>query len=152
MTIKKIAIASDHAAFTEKAALISFLEKHGYSIIDCGTDSVESCHYPNYVFKAIDALKTKKAEFSILLCGTGIGVSMVANKFKNIRAGLCRSVDEAKLTRQHNDANVLCLGARINSMDELINISKSFLSENFEGGRHQKRLDLFDDLGELNVP
>jgi ribose 5-phosphate isomerase B len=142
----KIYIASDHAAFNEKNALLEYL-KNKHEIIDLGTHSAESTHYPEWARKLVDKVLSDHT-MGILLCGSGIGVSMTANRFKGIRAALCRDEDDAKMSRLHNDANVLCLSGRKTSQDMINKISDVFLATPFEGGRHQTRVDLFNNLGE----
>ena len=142
----KIFISSDHAAFTEKNLLVDYLKKN-HEVIDLGPHSPESTNYPEWAKKLVENVLREKC-FGILLCGSGIGVSMTANRFKGIRAALCRDTDDAKMSRLHNNANVLCLGGRRTSMEEIKKISDVFLSTEFEGGRHQMRVDLFDSLGE----
>jgi ribose 5-phosphate isomerase B len=142
----KIYIASDHAAFNEKSALIDYL-KNNHEVVDLGAFSSESTHYPEWVKKLVGQVQSENVP-GILLCGSGIGVSMVANRFKNIRAALCRDEDDAKMSRLHNDANVLCLGARKTPLPLIFKISDVFLSTSFEGNRHQLRLDQFNQLGE----
>ncbi len=143
----KIYIASDHAAFNEKNALLDYLKKNKHEIIDLGTHNAESTHYPEWARKLVDKVLSERT-MGILLCGSGIGVSMVANRFKGIRAALCRDEDDAKMSRLHNDANVLCLSGRKTSQDMINKISNVFLATPFEGGRHQTRVDLFNNLGE----
>lgn len=135
---KKILIASDHAGFTLKNFLIEELTKLGLKPVDLGCKSAEkSVDYPDFAHK----LGTKlKDEFGILICGSGIGISIAANRHKNIRAALCHNVKVAKLSRAHNDANVLCLGARIVKEKSALAIAKAFLGGEFEGGRHGKRV------------
>jgi ribose 5-phosphate isomerase B len=142
----KIFIASDHAALTEKNALLEYL-KGKHEVIDLGTNSPESTHYPEWSVKLVKKVLEEKTT-GILLCGSGIGASMVANRFKGIRAALCRDEEDAKMSRLHNNANVLCLGGRRNSMDEIKKITDVFLSTEFEGGRHQTRIDQFNELGQ----
>lgn len=142
----KIFIASDHAAFNEKQELYSHL-KANYDIVDLGTNSADSTHYPEWAKKLVLKVREEKA-IGILLCGSGIGVSMTANRFKDIRAALCRDTEDAKMSRLHNNANVLCLSGRRTSIDEIKKIAQTFLTTNFEGGRHQIRIDQFNDLGE----
>lgn len=142
----KIFIASDHAAFKEKNELALYL-KGDHEVIDLGTNSSESTHYPEWALKLVKKVLDEKT-MGILLCGSGIGVSMVANRFKGIRAALCRDEEDARMSRLHNNANVLCLGGRRNSMDEIKKITDVFLSTEFEGGRHQTRIDQFNDLGQ----
>jgi len=142
----KIFIASDHAAFNEKNLLRDYLKNH-HEVIDLGTNSLESTHYPEWAKKLVEEV-LKENTIGILLCGSGIGVSMVANRYKGIRAALCRDEDDAKMARLHNNANVLCLGGRKTTPELLKKIADRFLATSFEGGRHQIRIDQFDSLGE----
>lgn len=142
----RIFIASDHAAFEEKMKLLEHLKK-SHDVVDLGTDSAASTNYPEWSVKLVKKVLEEKAT-GVLLCGSGIGASMVANRFKGIRAALCRDEEDAKMARLHNDANVLCLGGRRNTPAELQRITEVFLSTEFEGGRHQTRIDQFTDLGE----
>jgi ribose 5-phosphate isomerase B len=141
----KIFIASDHAAFNEKNVLVDFLRKN-YDVIDLGTHSLESTNYPEWVKILVENVRREKTP-GILLCGSGIGVSMAANRYRGIRAALCRDLDDAKMSRLHNNANVLCLSGRKTSQESINQISEVFLQTSFEGGRHQTRIDLFNDLG-----
>jgi len=145
--MEKIFLGCDHAAFTEKEIIKKFLAQKGYDVADVGTHSDERCNYPDYAKKLATSVASEK-KLGILICGSGIGVSIVANRFKGVRAALCRSPKEAELSRQHNDANVLCLGARINTIDSLKDIISSWLEAKFEEGRHSERLALFENLGE----
>lgn len=140
--MEKIFIASDHAAFKEKQVLIDYL-KDKLEIIDLGTDSLESTHYPKYG-KLIAENVLKENLRGIALCGSGIGISIAVNRFRGIRGALCKSVEDAKLSRQHNNANILCLGARGNSIDELKEITDAWINTKFEGGRHQTRIEMLD--------
>lgn len=142
----KLFIASDHAAFNEKQSLLEHLKKN-HEIVDLGTYSAESTHYPEWAKKLVDKVREEKT-FGILLCGSGIGVCMTANRYSGIRAALCRDEDDAKMTRLHNDANVLCLAGRKTPVETLKKITDVFLSTPFEGGRHQTRIDQFNSLGE----
>ncbi len=142
----KIFIASDHAAYHEKQELLSYLRSK-YEVVDLGTHSPESTHYPEWAKKLVEKVRAESAP-GILLCGSGIGVSMTANRYKGIRAALCRDEDDAKMSRLHNNANVLCLGGRKTPVESLKKISDIFLMTGFEGGRHQTRIDQFNDLGE----
>lgn len=142
----KIYLASDHAAFNEKNALLDYL-KSNFEVIDLGTYSPESTNYPEWAKKLVEKVREDKVP-GILLCGSGIGVSMVANRYHDIRAALCRDADDAKMARLHNNANVLCLSGRKTSIEELKKISEAFLNTEFEGGRHQTRIDQFNSLGE----
>lgn len=135
---KKIFIAADHAGFSLKKYLITELTKLGYTPVDLGTDSAEkSVDYPDFAQKLAKKLTT---EFGILICGSGIGISIAANRFKHIRAALCHNIKLAKLARAHNDANVLCLGARIVKNKAALGITKAFLTSKFEGERHERRV------------
>ena len=142
----KIILASDHAAFNEKEELVKYLSLH-HEVIDVGTHNSDSTHYPEWAKKLVEKVKSEHT-VGILLCGSGIGVSMVANRYAGIRAALCRDEDDAKMSRLHNDANVLCMSGRKNSIDQIKNIIDAFLSTQFEGGRHQQRIDQFNSLGE----
>lgn len=144
-----IVIASDHAAFEAKESLKSFLSLHGFSVVDHGPSTSERCNYPDYAFKVVASIQKKEAEKGILLCGSGIGMSMAANRFKNVRAALCRTEEDANLSRAHNDANILCLGARSTSKIEIEKIAMTWLTKSFDGDRHCLRINLFDDLGEI---
>lgn len=142
----KICIGCDHAAFEEKEAIKAYLLTK-YQVEDVGTYSADRCNYPDYGIAVVKKV-LKENYLGILICGSGIGVSMVANRFKGIRAALCRSPKEAELSKQHNNANILCLGGRINTVEELKKTVDAFLASKFEGGRHSERLALFEDLGE----
>lgn len=146
----KVFIASDHAAFNEKQLLVEHL-KATYEVVDLGTASAESTNYPDWAIKLVKSVKgqdSASGSVGILLCGSGIGVSMTANRFSGIRAALCRDEEDAKMSRLHNDANVLCLSGRRTAVDQIKKISDVFLTTPFEGGRHQTRVDLFNNLGE----
>ena len=139
-----VAIGSDHGGYNAKQEIIKniFLnEKRSY--MDFGTRTDDSCDYPDFAKAVCDDVAAGKSHLGILICGTGIGVSMVANRNPLIRAGLCKDVETAKLTRQHNNANVLCLGARVTDINDMIDIVQAFLSTEFEAGRHQIRIDKF---------
>lgn len=146
----KIFIASDHAAYKCKQALYTELAQ-AYDVVDLGTSSEESTHYPLYAKKVCAELMKNPKALGILICGSGIGVSIVANRYKGIRAALCRDTQDAQLSRQHNDANILCLGGRSSSQSTISEIVKVWLQTAFEGGRHQERINMFNDLGEKHV-
>lgn len=140
----KIGIASDHAGYELKSAIIKkFLKSKKYQFVDYGTNSSElSVDYPDFANKLCNHLTKGDVVFGILICGSGVGVCIAANRFKKIRAALCFDSKIAKLSRQHNDANVLCLGARlVKSQDLAIKLIKIFLETKFEGGRHNKRIE-----------
>lgn len=148
-------IASDHGGYELKQAIqrIEFSSFVGFDVkfIDCGTNSLESCDYPIFAKNLVKSLKkyipfkkeSKQQTFGILICTSGIGMSMVANRYKKIRAGLCRSTEEAQLARAHNNANVLCLGAKFTDLKTAIKIIKTFLTTDFECGRHTRRIKEF---------
>ena len=137
----KIAVACDHGGLQLKRALVRYLTSKGHEVIDFGTDTEESCDYPDYALPAAEAVAAVRCERGILVCGTGIGVSLVANKVPGIRCAHCHDTYSAKYTRLHNDANMLAFGQRVigeGLMEEIVDV---FLSTDFEGGRHQRRLD-----------
>lgn len=142
----RIYIASDHAAFEAKDQLIKFLSPK-YDMIDLGTTSADSTDYPIWSEKLVRAVH-QDSTYGILLCGSGIGVSMVANRYQGMRAALCRDEDDAQMARRHNDANVLCLSGRKTPIQLMNKISEVFLTTSFEGERHQRRINLFNNLGE----
>lgn len=147
MEKRKIYIGADSAGYTLKAEVIPYLEQKGYEVVDCGTDSTASCHYPIYANAVCDKVKGElDSSFGILICGTGIGMSMCANKHKGIRAALCSDTYSARMTRAHNDANVLCMGARVIGSCLALDIIDSFLGAKFEGGRHATRIDMMMDI------
>ena len=145
--MRKIYIGADSAGYALKCEVIPYLEAKGYEVVDCGTDSDASCHYPIYARAVCESVqKELDGSFGILICGTGIGMSMCANKHKGIRAALCSDTYSARMTRQHNDANVLCMGARVIGSCLALDIIDSFLSADFEGGRHAVRVDMMMDI------
>lgn len=137
----KIAIGSDHAGFEYKAYLVRKLEKLGHQVFDLGPSSDQSVDYPDYAHPVSNQVEKKIVDLGILLCGSGNGVCMSANKHKDIRAALCWTPELAKLARNHNDANIVCIPARFVSKVTAGRIVDSFLNNNFEGGRHQARVD-----------
>lgn len=142
----KIAIGNDHSAVKLKTHIKNFLENKGYDVTDFGTSSEERTDYPLYGYKVARAVANKEFDFGILICGTGIGISLAANKVKGIRAAVCSEPYSAKLTRAHNNANIIAFGARVigESMAEMI--VEEFLTTEYEGGRHQKRIDMISDI------
>lgn len=147
MDKRKIYIGADSAGYMLKEDIKKHLVNAGYDVTDCGTDSTASCHYP--VFAAAVSEKVQKAPdttFGILICGTGIGMSMCANKFNGVRAAVCSDTYSARLTRQHNDANVLCLGARVIGPCLAMDILDQFLAGEYEGGRHAVRVGMMTDI------
>ena len=135
----KIIIGNDHSAVEMKNELKKFLEEMGHEVINVGTDETTSVDYPVFG-KAVC-----KKVLGIAICGTGIGISIACNKVKGIRAGLCSESFSARMTRKHNNANVLCLGARVTGIELAKDIVKTFIEEDFEGGRHQKRIDMLEE-------
>ena len=144
----KIAIGSDHAGFRLKERIKEFLLSKGYEVLDFGTNSTEPAHYPIFAKEVARAVQRKEADFGILICGSGIGMCITANKFKGIRAALCLNEYMARISRRHNNANVLCLGDRVLGEELALSIVSAWLSEEFEGGRHQKRLELIQEIEE----
>lgn len=138
---KKILIASDHAGFELKKELVKYLESQKYKVFDCGPDNNDSVDYPDFANKLCGYLKLNKAKQGILICGSGIGMSISANRHDNVRAALCLTVEMAQLARQHNDANVLVLGSRLIKTEEAKEILNMFLKTKFEGGRHKRRIE-----------
>jgi ribose 5-phosphate isomerase B len=137
----KIAIASDHAGFALKEHLKKILKRLSHEAIDCGTDSTESVDYPDYAARAARALSDGECERAVLVCGSGIGMSIAANRFPRVRAALCRSVEDAEVSRRHNDSNALALGERFTQAGEAEKILHAWLSTPFEGGRHGRRVE-----------
>lgn len=137
----KIALGSDHAGFEYKKEIKDILKKEGYDVIDFGTDSSESCDYPDYVHPVAMFVEREEENVGILICGSGNGVAMTANKHSKIRAALCWNEDLADLAKRHNNANILCIPARFISLDNFKKIVKVFLSSVFEGGRHINRVN-----------
>lgn len=137
----KIGIASDHAGFELKNYLKNELKKEGYEVIDYGPEIKKVVDYPDYAEKVAKAIQNKEIKFGVLICGTGIGMSIVANKFKGIRAARCCSIYDAVLSRQHNDANIITLGGRLIGKELSFEITKTFLSTPFTKGRHLPRVN-----------
>ena len=146
----KIVIGNDHAGFEIKqlvkdALYTSMMKKDdSTSFQDVGCNSLDSVHYPEYGKTVADWVASEDADYGILICGTGIGMSMVANKVKGVRAALCHDVYTAMMARQHNDANVLCMGARVLTPYQAINIARTFFETDFLGGRHRDRVKMID--------
>ena len=142
----KIALGADHGGYELKEKIKKHLsQRQDIEIVDMGAHSTESVDYPKYGHAVAKSVVEKEVDFGILVCGTGIGISIAANKIKGVRAALCFNTTMAKLTRQHNDANILALGARIVGDVLAFDIVDEFLSASFEGGRHAKRVDAIED-------
>lgn len=144
----KIAIGCDHAGFGLKEDILRLLKSLEINLIDCGTNTTESVDYPDFGEKVSELVSSGKVDRGILICGTGIGMSMVANKFPNVRASLCNDLFTAKMSRMHNDANILVLGGRIIGKDLAAEILKLWLNTPFEGERHLRRLNKIKKIEE----
>ena len=142
----KIAVASDHGGYKLKEYLKKYLEEKGEEVIDLGTDSEESVDYPVYGKACGEAVVSGKADRGIVCCGTGIGISIAANKVKGVRCALCTDVHMAEMSRKHNNANVLALGGRTTSDEDARKITEAWLDTGFEGGRHQARVDMIHGI------
>lgn len=143
---KKIAIGADHAGFELKEKIKNLLGELGYEVIDFGTNSSDAVDYPLIAKELAKSVANKNPEKGILVCGTGIGMSIAANKIKGIIAARCTDVETAKLARQHNNSNVLAIGGRITNVELAKEIVKTWLETDFEGGRHQRRVQEIRDL------
>ncbi len=141
---KIIALASDHSGLALRADLRETLAALGLEVLDLGPETTESVDYPDYAGKMVEAISSGKASMGVLICGTGIGMSMAANRHKGIRAALCHDVTTARLARQHNNAQILCLGARILGTEVARDCLVTFLEAEYEAGRHQRRVDKLD--------
>ena len=139
--IMTIAIGNDHAGPEYKEAIVDQLKKEGYSVLNFGTDTNQSVDYPDFIHPVAEAVENNKAKFGIIICGSGNGAQMTANKHKGIRAALCWNNEIVKLARQHNNANILSIPARFVSIHQAISFVSTFLNTEFEGGRHQNRVD-----------
>jgi ribose 5-phosphate isomerase B len=137
----KISIGNDHAGPEYKKAIVKMLEAKGYAVTNYGTDSVDSVDYPDFGHPVATDVETGKADFGIVICGSGNGIAMTVNKHAGVRAGLCWTKEIAYLTRLHNDANVVSIPARFTSIEQALEIVDTFLNTAFEGGRHQNRVN-----------
>ena len=137
----KIAISNDHGGTDLKIYVSDYLKNHNYEVINLGTDQKEAVDYPDYAFKIAKLFKEEKIDYGVLICGSGIGISIAANRFPHIRAALCNDIVSCELARLHNDANVLVFGGRLISKDLAIECINKFLNTNFEGGRHINRVN-----------
>ena len=140
--MKTIHIGADSAGFDLKEIVKAHLTEAGYTVVDHGTDSTASCHYPIFAARVAKAVQADAASLGILVCGTGIGMSMAANKYRGIRAAVCGDTFSSRMTRMHNDANVLCIGARVIGQGLACDIVDLFVTTPFEGGRHATRVDM----------
>jgi ribose 5-phosphate isomerase B len=138
----KIAIGCDHGGFDLKNLIVSYLQDEGLEVADFGTFSEESVDYPDFSNKVCQCVRTAECERGILICGTGIGMSIAANRYRDIRAALCHEAFTARMSREHNNANILCLGARVIGTEVALDIVRVWINTDFAGVRHQRRLDL----------
>ncbi len=137
----KIAIGNDHAGTDYKQAVVQYLEEQGHQVQNHGTNSNDSVDYPDFVHPVAEAVASGTADLGVVICGSGNGVSMTANKHQEIRAALCWTAEIAQLAREHNDANIISIPARFTSQPQAVNMVKVFIETPFEGGRHQRRVD-----------
>lgn len=142
----KIALACDHGGLNLKREIIEYLKQNGHVYVDYGTDSFDSCDYPDFALPAAEAVARGECEKGIIVCSTGIGVSIVANKVRGVRCAHCHDTYCAEFTRRHNDANVLALGEKVVGTGYALKIVETFLTTVFEGGRHQRRVDKIADI------
>jgi len=144
-TDRTIVVGSDHAGYSLKEKLCVYLEEKGFKVINVGTYSPDSCDYPVFAGKVCKTLQNGEADLGILVCGTGVGMSMAANKYLGIRAACCSDTFSARLTRIHNNANVLCFGERVVGEGLAFDIVDAYLGAEFEGGKHQRRIAMFEN-------
>ena len=144
----RIAIGADHGGFDLKERVRHYLADQGHAVADLGTNSTDSVDYPDFARKVAERVSTQGADFGVVICGTGLGVAMTANKVRGIRAAPCSETLSARFARSHNDANVLTMGGRLIDYSTAVKILDVFLSTPFEGGRHQRRVDKINSTGE----
>ena len=137
----KLSLGCDHGGYLLKEQVKAYLLSKGHEIVDCGTDSLESCNYPIFARKAAELVASKECELGIVICTSGEGVMMTANKVKGVRCGLAYNKEVCALTRQHNNANMISIGAKYTSFETAIEYIETFLSSSFEGGRHTRRVE-----------
>lgn len=150
METKKIIMGSDHAGLTLKLTVIEHLKERGIEVIDVGTYTTDSCNYPDYAIALCEKILAGDAELGILICGTGIGMSMAANKHNGIRAACCSDTFSARMTRLHNNANVLCMGERVVGAGLACDIADLFIDTDYLGGRHETRVQMLSDIEKAN--
>ena len=150
MEDKKIMIANDHGGYVLKQAIKKYLDEKGYTVEDIGTHSEEIVRYPYYASVVADAVATGKIQRGILICSTGIGMSIIANKFNGVRAAVCHSSYQAKMTAAHNNSNILCLGGKCSGTLEALDILDNWLNTEYEGGRHDISLGLINEAEKVN--
>lgn len=142
----KIIIGNDHAAPEMKKEIVKYLEELGHEVINFGVDTTDSCNYPEIGEKVGRAVVSGEGDCGVLICGTGVGISIAANKVKGVRAAVCSDTATARLVKQHNNANIIAFGARIVGIEAAKDIVKAYLEAEFEGGRHQTRIDMIHDI------
>lgn len=140
----KISIGNDHAGTEYKFEILRYLESEGITVTNYGTDSEESADYPDFIHPVAEDVKNNKVDFGIIICGSGNGANMTANKHKGVRSALCWTKEITQLAREHNNANILSIPARYISLPQALEMVKTFLNTNFEGGRHKRRVDKID--------
>ena len=146
----KIAIGNDHAAVALKNEIMEYVQSLGHEVVNFGTDTNESCHYPEYGEKVANAVAAGEFDCGILICGTGVGISIAANKVNGIRAAVCSEPATARLVKEHNNANIIAFGERIVGVELAKDIVKAYLSAEFLGGRHGIRIDMISDIEKRN--
>lgn len=145
---KQIIIGNDHGGYQLKCRIVEYLQEKGYDVLDVGCDSTEIVRYPNYAAKVASAVSRGEVPRGILICSTGIGMSIIANKYKGVRASLCTSTYMGRMTREHNDSNILCLGGKITGEFEALDILEAWLTAEYQGGRHDISLGLIQEAEE----
>ncbi|MDD9899753.1 MAG: ribose 5-phosphate isomerase B [Alphaproteobacteria bacterium] len=145
--VKTVALAADHAGYELKGHIAAHLSAAGFKVLDLGTDSDARVDYPDYGYKLAEAIAAGTAQRGIAVCGSGVGIGIAANRYKVVRAALCVNAEMAQLARQHNDANVLAMGARLIDVETALSCVDTFLSEDFEGGRHEGRVNKLGNKG-----
>ena len=141
----RIAIGNDHGGLEYKNEVVKYLEKNGYEVINVGTDTKDSCHYPEFGIRVGELVASKQADFGIVICTSGEGIMMAANKVKGVRCGIGYNDDVSRLMRQHNDANVIAFGQKFMELEDVLRRIDIFLHTEFEGGRHQTRVSMIED-------
>lgn len=142
----KVAVGCDHGGFVLKDAVVATLNELGAEVVDFGCFGTESVDYPEYGYKVAKAVADKSCDLGVVMCGTGIGISISANKVKGVRCGLCTNAFMAEMTRRHNNANVIALGGRVVNPSQASEIVKAWYTAEFEGGRHQRRIDMIEKI------
>lgn len=148
----RVAVGADHAGYRLKQAIVPVLEELGHKVVDCGTDNVESVDYPVHAAQAARLVSDGSADRAVLVCGTGAGVSIVANKFDGVRAVNAGDAESAEMSRRHNDANVLCLGGRRLSVEQALAILDTWFATEFDGGRHERRVRQIEEIERGELP